>query len=132
MMKIFYRSLTALLLTVFIFSACNETKKKEDTEPPPAPGVETTNPYENSKISVQVFRVDSVELNGTKGWGYNILIDEKMYIHQPNIPAVMGNNGFPTEEKARKAGEFVANKIKNNIIPPAVTAEELDSLQVIN
>jgi hypothetical protein len=117
---------------VFIFSACKETKKKEGTFQQPVPELQATNPYENSKISVHVFRVDSIELNGTKGWGYNIMIDDKMYIHQPNIPAVMGNNGFPTEEKARKAGEFVANKIKNNIIPPAVTAEELDSLQVIN
>jgi len=131
-MKIFTRLLTVLSLTVFIFSSCNETKKEEATDQKPVPDVQATNPYENSKISVQVFRVDSVEINGIKGWGYNILIDDKMYIHQPNIPAVMGNNGFPSEEKAMKAGEFVANKIRNNIIPPAVTAEELDSLQVIN
>ena len=64
------------------------------------------------------------------GYGYDILIGEKLYIHQPNIPAVEGNNGFATEEKARKAAAFIIYKIKMNIMPPSVTKGELDSLGV--
>ena len=30
------------------------------------------------------------------------------------------------------AGEFVIQKIKNNILPPSVTPEELDSLGVLD
>ena len=63
-------------------------------------------------------------------WGYDIFIDEKLYIHQPTIPSVPGNNGFKTEADAKKGGEFVAYKIRNHIMPPSVTPEELDSLGV--
>jgi hypothetical protein len=63
-------------------------------------------------------------------WGYDILINDKMYIHQPHIPAVSGNNGFATEAVAKKTGEFVAFKIRNHIMPPSVTPHELDSLQI--
>jgi hypothetical protein len=44
----------------------------------------------------------------------------------------MGNNGFSSEEKAMITGEFIISKIKNNIYPPAVTPEELDSLGVLD
>ena len=59
------------------------------------------------------------------------MIDGKIYIHQPNIPAIMGNNGFSSEEQARAAGEFIVSKIMKNILPPSVTAEELDSLGLL-
>ena len=44
----------------------------------------------------------------------------------------MGNAGFSSEEKAAKAGSFIVYKIRNNILPPSVTPEELDSLGVLN
>ena len=67
-----------------------------------------------------------------KGYGYDIYIfnSPDPYIHQPHIPAVPGNTGFQTEAKARKAAEFIAYKIKNNIMPPSVTPHDLDSLGV--
>ncbi|MBL0339616.1 MAG: DUF4907 domain-containing protein [Bacteroidetes bacterium] len=95
----------------------------------PLPGI---NQFENKELSVEVFKIDSAEINGSKGWGYDVLVDGKIYIHQPNIPAIMGNSGFGSEEKAKKTGDFILNKIKNNIIPPSVTPEELDSLGVLN
>ena len=64
-------------------------------------------------------------------WGYDIFIDDKLYVHQPHIPAMSGNNGFKTEEDAKKAAEFVAYKIRNHVMPPSITPEELDSLGVI-
>lgn len=85
------------------------------------------NPYEKSEITVDVFKVDSLESNGSGGWGYDILINGKLYIHQPIIPGVQGNRVFSSEEKAREAGELIVTKIRNNILPPSVTVEELDN-----
>lgn len=114
-----------------MFAACdNKPPEAEQSKPAPQPTA-AYNPYLDSKITVEVFKVDSIETNGSRGWGYDIMIDGKIYIHQPNVPAVMGNNGFSSEEQAREAGEFIVSKIMKNILPPSVTAEELDSLGLL-
>jgi len=80
------------------------------------------------KIEVRTFQNES----GISGFGYDILMDGSVKIHQPNVPAVQGNNGFSSEAKARKAGEFAAQKVRKNMMPPSVNAKELDSLGVLN
>jgi hypothetical protein len=125
-----------ILLTIPLLAAtsgCDE-KKKSDVNAMQLPAQSTVafNPYKDAKLTVEVFKIDSIEHNGYHGWGYDILVDGKIYIHQPNIPAIMGNNGFSSEENAQEAGEFIIQKLKNNIIPPSVTPEELDSLGVLN
>ena len=110
-------------------------QKNADAEKTPKPQVAASNgfnPYENANLSVEVFKIDSIDHNGTRGWGYDIMVDGKIYIHQPNIPAIMGNNGFSSEENAQEAGEYIIQKLKNNIVPPSVTPEELDSLGVLD
>lgn len=82
------------------------------------------NPYKDAIIEVKAFK-DSL------GWGYDIFINKSQYVHQPHIPAIPGNRGFSSEANAKKAGEFVAYKIRNNIMPPSVTPQELDSLDVL-
>ncbi|MEP7263354.1 MAG: DUF4907 domain-containing protein [Bacteroidota bacterium] len=76
---------------------------------------------------VKVFK--STE-QGDNGFGYDIYVNDKLYIHQPHIPAVAGNNSFASESDAKKAGEFVSEKIKKNIMPPGITISELDSLGI--
>ncbi len=117
------------LITITSCSQNNTTEKPQPVTPQPVAGY---NPYENARLTVEPFKVDSIEHNGSRGWGYDIMINGEIHIHQPNIPAVMGNNGFSSEEKALMAGEFVIQKIKNNILPPSVTPEELDSLGVLD
>lgn len=119
-----------MLSLALVIVSCSNTEKPEKASVSAENGM--PNPYEKAKIETQIFKVDSIEGNGTRGWGYNILIDGRLYIHQPNIPAVMGNAGFSSEEKASKAGSFIVYKIRNNILPPSVTPEELDSLGVLN
>ncbi|HRH67618.1 MAG TPA: DUF4907 domain-containing protein [Bacteroidia bacterium] len=65
------------------------------------------------------------------GFGYDILAGGKLYIHQPHIPAIPGNNGFSSAEAAKKAGSFILSKMRKNIMPPSVTKKELDSLGVL-
>ena len=83
------------------------------------------NPYKNSKLTYIL--IDSE--NGT--YGYEIYIDGKKYIHQVNIPGLPGNKGFADKNSAAKIAEFVISKIQKNIMPPTVTLNELDSLDII-
>lgn len=93
-----------------------------------APTLPATNPYANSTIEIKTFSNNAIAGSSIRGFGYDVMIDGKLYVHQPHVPAVAGNNGFVTPEAAKKAGELVAYKIKNNIMPPSVTVNELDSI----
>ncbi|MFN6945832.1 MAG: DUF4907 domain-containing protein [Cytophagaceae bacterium] len=74
-------------------------------------------------VTSEVFKTES-------GWGYNILLSGKNFIHQPHIPAVSGARPFQSADDAEKAAELVKYKIQNNIMPPSVTVMELDSLGI--
>jgi hypothetical protein len=62
-----------------------------------------------------------------QGWGYDILVKNKLYIHQPFIPALEGQMPFSNKQSARKTGRLVIRKLKNHKIP-SVTREELKSI----
>lgn len=64
-------------------------------------------------------------------FGYDILRNGKPFIHQPNVPGLPGNEGFKTREGARKVAELVAEKIRNSVMPPSVSVEELQRLGVL-
>ncbi|MEO5571053.1 MAG: DUF4907 domain-containing protein [Bacteroidia bacterium] len=89
------------------------------------------NPYKNAQLDIKVFSNDTIKNSQEKGFGYDIYMYRSLYVHQPNIPAISGNRGFDTEAQARKTAEFIVYKIKNNIMPPAVSPQELDSLGVL-
>ena len=65
-------------------------------------------------------------------WGYEIYFGKKLLIRQKNIPSLPGTKGFATKEQAKRTGNFVAWKASNNIFPPTVNKQELDSLGVLN
>ena len=62
----------------------------------------------------------------SNGWGYEILVDGKVYIHQENIPAINGNKSFRSKSDAL----FVGNKAIKKLVEgkgklPVITVEEL-------
>jgi hypothetical protein len=131
MKKLIFFALVSLLW------ACSQSKptaseEVEQTIPPavttdtiaadPAP---STNSYANATIEVKTFAAEG------GGFGYDIYINGVKTIHQPHRPGLPGNQGFDTEAKASKAGEFVAAKIRNNLMPPSISQKELDSLGVL-
>jgi hypothetical protein len=61
------------------------------------------------------------------GWGYDILMKDKLYIHQPFIPAIEGQVPFRDKQSAKKTGRLVVKKLKNHKVP-SVTREELKSI----
>lgn len=76
------------------------------------------------ELKIKVFKNES-------GWGYDIYRSDKIYIHQPHIPAISGNQTFHSEEDARRTGELIISKIRKNIIPPTISIAELDSLGIL-
>ncbi len=83
---------------------------------------ETVNPYADSVVTTTILT------NSDGTFGYDILIDGNIYVHQPTKPAVGGNTGFATEAEAQYVAELVISKIKNNMLPPSVTPEEIKSM----
>ena len=61
------------------------------------------------------------------GWGYDILRKEKVYIHQPFMPAVEGEVPFRDKKSARKTGRLVMKKFRKHQLP-AVSKEEIKSI----
>ena len=83
-----------------------------------------SNKKSQNLISIKTFNTTNI------GWGYDILRNGKLYVHQPNIPAVAGNAGFKTEVDAKKVAGLMKHKIEKNILPPTIDIKELDSLKI--
>lgn len=64
-------------------------------------------------------------------WGYDILVGNKLTIHQLNIPAIPGNEGFKTKKSAQKVADLVISKMKKGEMPPSVTIEEMKKLKIL-
>jgi hypothetical protein len=119
-MKLIY-----ICLSIYLICSCeikNETSTGKTSK--------TNDSIELGKVENEDYSVTTFQ-NNNKDWGYKILKNNKAVINQPNIPAIQGNKGFSTEEKARKTGEFVLLKILNGEFPPIVSLEDLDSLDIL-
>jgi hypothetical protein len=73
-------------------------------------------------LSVEPFRLDSL-----KGWGYEIVTNNKVFIHQKYIPALEGNRIFTSREDALKVGNMVRDKLLKKQ-SPALTKQEIYDL----
>ncbi len=72
------------------------------------------------KVKVRTYRVN-------EGWGYQILLRNKVYIDQPFIPVFQGKVAFPDKRSAHRAGNLVKRKLVNNELP-ALTKDDLKKL----
>jgi hypothetical protein len=61
------------------------------------------------------------------GWGYDILKDGEIFIHQDFIPAVNGRKTFSTEADAKKIAGLMLIKMKQSSKLPDISLQELDS-----
>jgi hypothetical protein len=84
----------------------------------------------SAKIEATVFRNDTIRGSNLTGFGYNITVDGKPYVHQPHIPAASGLKGFQTQDDALKTGEFACKKFRMTNALPMITLQELDSLGI--
>lgn len=76
------------------------------------------------KIEVRTYRVP-------EGWGYQILVKDKVYIDQPFIPVFQGRVAFPDRKSARRTGNLVKHKLLNHK-QPTLTKDDIRSLGLEN
>ena len=63
-------------------------------------------------------------------YGYEILVNGKVFIRQKNIPGLPGLTGFKRKEDAEKCAQLVLKKMSAGILPPSIDKHELDSMNV--
>jgi hypothetical protein len=66
--------------------------------------------------------------NGT--YGYDILSNGRLFVHQTNVPGLPGNEGCRTREQAEQLAALVITKVQKGEMPPTVTTEELKELGI--
>ena len=75
--------------------------------------------------------VKALIFEGSDGWGYDILVNDGLLIHQEYVPVIDGKKGFPTKEQAEKTALLIINKMKNGRLP-TVTTFELEKILSLN
>lgn len=83
----------------------------------------------NEQAASDLLPVDVHTLRFSNGWGYDIIIGNKIYIHQDCIPAVASYKRFVSEEQALATGKLVVAKMRQ-AHKPVVTIHDLDSLHI--
>ncbi len=68
--------------------------------------------------------INVVPIQGSLGWGYDIQVDGKTYIHQLYIPGISGRRGFDSKEDALLVGNKVVGKLTSSL-PPGIHIDEL-------
>jgi hypothetical protein len=116
-------------LLIFLFCAEMSLKAQITGQPPSKTGQKSDFPsgdaFKNAKITYELIPGIS------NTWGYDILVDNKLTIHQPSIPSLPGNKGFKTREGAEKVAKLVIQKMKKGEMPPSIDAEEMKKLKAI-
>jgi hypothetical protein len=87
-------------------------------------GIRRRNQWKKEHVLVELKAIQT-----SKGWGYDILTDGKIYIHQNIIPAIPGEYGFRTKEDALAVGQKVYERVMAGKMP-MVSMEEVKELGV--
>ena len=77
----------------------------------------------DSQIHSKIIKVE-------EGYGYQILMGEKLLVQQTYIPAVNGEVAFKTPNDAKKVADLVKDKLLNRS-SPEVTVGELNNLNIL-
>ncbi len=80
---------------------------------------------EKGNVFIQVLPVQ-----GPLGWGYDVMVNGKKYIHQPFIPAINGRRGFENEQEALLVGNRVVANMTGKRASPAVHVKDLLELGI--
>lgn len=61
------------------------------------------------------------------GWGYDIMVNDTLQVHQDCIPVITERKGFPKQEQAVQAAALVIEKMKAGK-SPAISRAELETI----
>ena len=62
-------------------------------------------------------RIESRIFKVKEGWGYDVLVNDTVIIHQESIPALQNRQGFDQKEQAEKTAQLVIQKLKSGNLP---------------
>ena len=122
-MKTIITCVTAIFFAVSLHA--QQQPKQENDTAQFLPKTFGTSANANTKLAYKI--IDAP--NNT--YGYDVLADGRLLIHQKSIPAMPGNDGFKTKADASRVAQLVIGKIKKGEMPPTVTIEEMKKLKVI-
>ncbi len=126
--------LAIIVITLSVLYSCSNSETQADQDDTVIIKKDTnkvdSTTTESNISDADVYTYEAI-FSMENGWGYNILNQGELYISQPHIPAVSGNKGFDTEEKANTTAAFIVIKLNKGIFPPTISPEELDSLGVL-
>jgi len=105
------------IISFFILIVSCQTESTENNEK-----------TEGTEYELPKRKVDLSYFETEFGWGYDIEINGKNYIHQIHLPCECGGEGFKTKDKAILAAEFLKQKIVNNERRLVISKAQLDSL----
>src|SRR3954462_3264996 len=69
---------------------------------------------------------ESIVYKVMNGWGYDILVNDHVLIHQESIPVLPTQHPFETKEEARAIANLVVKKI-NAGQPPILTPADIET-----
>ncbi|MFI5135712.1 MAG: DUF4907 domain-containing protein [Chitinophagales bacterium] len=122
------KNLIFIILNFAVISCSNNNQHNSSTGDS-SQSISSPSSFSDS-ITAKIFQLKDSSGNSLQEWGYDISVHGKLYLHQPNIPAVSGNHGFSSEDDAKKVADLALFKIRNHVIPPTISTEELDSLGI--
>ena len=83
----------------------------------------------HSKIKQSVYSIKIIPAAGNS-YGYEISKDNRVMIHQPNIPGMPGNKGFKLKADAQKVASLAVSKLSSGVMPPTIEKKEMDKLHI--
>lgn len=73
-------------------------------------------------------RLQTVVFSVSNGWGYDILVDDSVIIHQESIPSYGNGWAFPEKQQAQQAANLVLKKLRTNGGLPTLSRFELKEI----
>ncbi len=116
------------ILAFLALTSCIEQPETRKESPAPA---KVSDPIEAPEEDI-VKEGLSLKITDSQstGFGFEILQGTSPLIIQPHIPAIQGIKGFKTKEQASVIGNYMIYKINNGIMPPSISVQDLDSLEI--
>jgi hypothetical protein len=123
--KLYRLNIFMKAILCILFLACTATCYGQQPQAGQGATAEFPKIAHKAKISYKIIHA------ANKTFGYDILSNGRMLIHQPSVPGQPGNNGFRTKLAAGKVALLVISKIKKGEMPPTVTEAEMKALHAL-
>jgi hypothetical protein len=78
------------------------------------------NAHDHQPLRTNVYKVAG-------GWGYDILVNDRIVIHQESIPVLKNKRAFTTKEQAEQTAALVIKKLRKGQ-PPTLTKPDLEKI----